>query len=114
MLIFREGHHAVAQVAGGRMLKSLRRRPLEPPSSVTVTMAARSLIREGNAGSAPAVEAAEVVGEATYLLEAAQQGGQAGAAADGDYAEERRRDRRHWEAVRRTRASRNGVVAVRA
>ena len=29
---------------GARILKSLRSRPLDPPSSVTVTTAARSLI----------------------------------------------------------------------
>ncbi len=33
---------------GGSMLKSLRRRPEEPPSSVTVTRAARSVMRLGS------------------------------------------------------------------
>ena len=43
-LFFAEGDHAVAESPGGSMLKSLRRRPEEPPSSVTVTTAARSAI----------------------------------------------------------------------
>src|SRR5437016_183412 len=34
---------------GGSMLNSLRRRPLEPPSSVTVTTAESSVIRSSNA-----------------------------------------------------------------
>src|SRR6266702_5711799 len=40
---------------GGSMLKSLRRRPEEPPSSVTVTTAARSEIRPGTVERPPGV-----------------------------------------------------------
>ena len=47
VLVFGEGDHAVADVAGGSILKSSRSRPEEPPSSVTVTMAARSRMRQG-------------------------------------------------------------------
>jgi len=35
VLVLRERDHAVADVAGGKHLKSSRRRPEEPPSSVT-------------------------------------------------------------------------------
>src|ERR1700723_3875213 len=38
---------------GGSILKSLRSRPEEPPSSVTVTTAARSAIWEGSAAGRP-------------------------------------------------------------
>jgi hypothetical protein len=47
VFVFRERDHAVADVAGGSMLRSSRRRPEEPPSSVTVTMAESSRMRQG-------------------------------------------------------------------
>ena len=47
MFVFRKSHHAVAQIAGGSMLNPRRSLPLEPPSSVTVTTAERSEIRQG-------------------------------------------------------------------
>src|SRR5271163_3317598 len=51
---------------GGRMLKSFRSRPLDPPSSVTVTTAARSLIRHGSqSGTASASAGLLPGGDAT-------------------------------------------------
>ena len=61
---------------------SLRRRPLEPPSSVTVTMAvSREMNGASGAAQRPGNDGDDVA------LESAEQGGQAGAAADGDDAE---------------------------
>ena len=67
------------------MLKSLRRRPEEPPSSVTVTTAARSEIEAGSA--------AGLAGDADMAAESAQQRGEAGAAADGHHAQRAATDR---------------------
>ena len=62
------------------MLSSLRRRPLEPPSSLTVTTAQSSLI-SGWPGVAEGADSSDVA------LQSLEQGGQAGAAADGDDAQ---------------------------
>ncbi len=60
---------------------SLRRRPLEPPSSVTVTMAVSEEMK-GASGAAEEI----AVGESgdDVALESAEQGGEAGASANGD------------------------------
>ena len=79
ILFLAEGDHAVAQVAGGQHLKSWRSRPDEPPSSVTVTTAARSAIGAGLRRA--------LAGRGHVLAQAAQQGGEAGAAADGHHAQ---------------------------
>ena len=65
---------------GGGTPSSLRRRPLEPPSSVTVTIPVSREMKGGMARAWPSrkEEADDVA------LEPAQQGGQAGAASDGD------------------------------
>jgi len=47
VLVLGEGDHAVADVAGRSIWRSSRRRPEEPPSSVTVTMAERSRMTTG-------------------------------------------------------------------
>ena len=64
---------------GGSMLKSWRKRPDEPPSSVTVTTAARSEMWQG-LGCRP-------VRKRHVTAESAEQGGEPGASADGDDAE---------------------------
>ena len=66
---------------GGSMLKSWRRRPDEPPSSVTVTTAARSEMLAGLRG--------RPIGKRDVAPQSAQQRGEAGAAADGHHAEGR-------------------------
>ena len=63
---------------GGSMLSSLRRRPLEPPSSLTVTTAQSSLISGWSGWPS-------VAGPGDVTLESFEQGGEAGAAADGDH-----------------------------
>ena len=50
---------------GGSILRSSRRRPEEPPSSVTVTMAARSRMRQGAESQGVSPGASELAGGAT-------------------------------------------------
>ena len=70
---------------GGSMLKSLRSRPEEPPSSVTVTTAARSAIEPGSRVGLP--------GRRHMAAQPAQQRGEPGAAADGHHAQRLARER---------------------
>ena len=71
---------------GGRMRFSRRNRPELPPSSVTVTMAVRSAMGRSRGGT-------DRGGANDVLLEAAQEGGETGAAAEGDDAEVREEQR---------------------
>src|SRR5580693_4697876 len=65
---------------GGSMLSSLRRRPLEPPSSLTVTTAQRSRMT-GVPGRS------HLGGSQGEEFQALEQRGESGAAANGDHAQ---------------------------